>query len=59
MQNKKVMTITPMQSDLYEVPGYIGENLDLPANRDEIQEAQLFLYFVPNSSLIESSSFLS
>lgn len=39
MKKEKVMTITLMRSDLYDDSRYIGAHLELPARRDEIQEA--------------------
>ncbi len=39
MQKEKVMTVILMRSDLYDAPGYIGAYLNLPASRDEIQDA--------------------
>ena len=39
MQKEKVMIVTLMRSDLYDAPGYVGAYLNLPASRDEIQDA--------------------
>lgn len=39
MQKEKVMIVTLMRSDLYDAPGYIGAYLNLPASRDEMQDA--------------------
>jgi len=39
MQKEKVMIVTLMRSDLYDAPGYGGAYLNLPASRDEIQDA--------------------
>jgi hypothetical protein len=38
-EKEKVMTVTLMRSDLFDVPAYIGAQLTLPAENGEIQDA--------------------
>lgn len=38
-EKEKVMVVTLMRSDLYDAAGYAGAYLNLPASRDEIQDA--------------------